>query len=145
MRDVEKIDIERVSARQASVSPALCALGGWYEAGRWKESFDLSVGLQGKGERLGMMAIIVRHGTSFIVTVECKVYVKIMLGIIYMSVLARLVKPAVFLYNNLSPLKNPLRRLPYSPILPFLLSVFLCLPSAALRRFFRTHCGFALR
>jgi hypothetical protein len=107
MRDVERIDIERVSARQASVSPALGALGGWYEAGRWKELFDLSVELQGKGERLGMMAIIVRHGTSFIVTVECKVYVKIMLGIIYMSVFARLAKPAVFCTTTFPPLRTP--------------------------------------
>jgi hypothetical protein len=118
MRDVERIDIERVSARQASVSPALCALGGWYEAGRWKELFDLSVGLQGKGERLGMMAIIVRHGTHFIVTIECKEYVIDALGIIYMSVFARLAKPAVFCTTVFPPWipRRRLTLLPYSPV-----------------------------
>ena len=145
MRDVERIDIERVSARQASVSPALCALGGWYEAGRWKELFDLSVGLQGKGERLGMMAIIVRHGTSLIVTVECKIYVKIMLGIIYMSVLARLMKPAVFLYNNLSPLRTPSGGYPTPLFSCFFSPVVLCVPIEAAPRFFQNAACVSMR
>lgn len=54
-----------------------------------------------------MMVIIVRHGTGFIVTAESKENVKIMLGNIYTSVFARLVRPIVFLYNDSSPLRTP--------------------------------------
>jgi hypothetical protein len=59
---------------------------------------------------------------NFIVTVECKVNVKIRLWIIQDSFIGRFLGIEPFLVQQGFPLKIPLRRLPYSPILLFLLS-----------------------
>jgi hypothetical protein len=50
------------------------------------------------------MVIVVRHGTTFIVTAESKENVKIMLGNIYTSFPARLVKRRRFSVQQWFPL-----------------------------------------
>src|SRR5512147_2048052 len=76
---------------------------------------------------------------SFIVKVECKEYVKIRLGIIYISFLSRFLRLGRFCVHQFYPLSPP-RRLayspsPYSPVssLPYSYD----LPIDAARRFFK--------
>jgi hypothetical protein len=66
--------------------------------------FGCGVGLLGKDARCGLMVIVVRHGTTFIVTAESKENVKIMLGNIYTSFPARLVKRRRFSVQQWFPL-----------------------------------------
>jgi hypothetical protein len=74
--------IKRADVRQASDSPTAYALNSMYRTKCWKLVYNVRVGLPGKGERIGMMVIVVRHGRNFIVTIECKEYVIDLLGII---------------------------------------------------------------